>query len=398
MIRISKPRIELRGGVNYLYSTICSETEGVSHEVWYRTTDEWSQYLTDEVADAFVLPMLLVALRTRENIVVEAPISEKLYYNIRNNLLYTLSIPLKVNHKLEVKCESLITPNYHPFAVGCGCSLGVDSFSAMIRHMYDDCPDGFKITHLTNFNVGAYGNDFETAHTFYEEALTDVRKYANEKQMPLVLLESNFGSFFEGVNFNWCGPIRTMSAALALQKLFRLYYYASGSTNTDIRYTNTMCEFASLVVPMMSTDNTELIVADQDKTRIEKTVAIVDDYLAQKYLDVCWKRIKANRGDTRYMQYPFKNCTRCSKCERTVLTLDVLGYLDNFSTVFDVDYFRKNRDAIVMSYVRRKDENHYFQEVYQLMLENNYNIPKENKLLTIIKHFKNLLKWDSEKK
>ncbi len=389
MIRISKPQLSERGGYFYLTSTIISESENVSQEIWYRTTEEWAQYLTDEVADAFVLPMLLVALRSQEEIVIDAPLSEKLYYNIVNNILYTLSIPLQVNHKLEVKCSGLVIPDFCPFAVGCGCSLGVDSFSAMIRHMSDDCPKSFRITHLTNFNVGAYGNDFEKTEIYYQDSLNDVREYVQEKEMPFVTLESNFGVFFEGVNFNWCGPVRTMSSVLALQKLFKRYYYASGSTNKQFAYTDTMSDFASLLVPLLSTDNTELIVADQDKTRIEKTASLLNDPMAQRYLDVCWKKIKANRGDTRYMQYPFKNCTRCSKCERTLLTIDILGGIDNFEEVFDIEYFKKNRDEIVKHYVARRDENHYFQEVYQLMIERGYHIPQENvqnKMKNLMKH------------
>lgn len=364
----------------------------MSHEIWYRTTEDWAQYLTDDVADAFVLPMLLVTLRSQEEIVIDAPLSEKLYYNIVNNILYTLSIPLQVNYKLEVKCSGLVIPDYHPFAVGCGCSLGVDSFSAMIRHMSEDCPKSFRITHLTNFNVGAYGNDFEKAEVFYQDSLKDVKEYAQEKSIPLVTLESNFGLFFEGVSFNWCGPLRTMSSILSLQKLFRRYYYASGCANKDFNFGMGMYDFASLLVPLLSTDNTELIVADQDKTRIEKTASLLNDPMAQRYLDVCWKKIKANRGDTRYMQYPFKNCTRCSKCERTLLTIDILGGIDNFKEIFDIEYFKKNRDQIVKRYVARRDENHYFQEVYQLMLDRGYPIPKDSKLKMLKNFVKRLFK------
>ena len=377
MIRIEKPRIENRSGIIYLISTICSEIENVKEDVWYRTTEEWGDYLNDEVADAFVLPMLLVALRNREDIVVDAPLSEKLYYNIVNNILYTLSIPLNISCNVSVSCAGFHTNEFSPTAVGCGCSLGVDSFSAMIRHTAEDCPHGFRITHLTNFNIGAYGNNIEKSEPLYKEALEDVKVYAAEKKLPLVLLESNFGIFFEGVDFNWCGPIRTMSAVLSMQKLFKRYYYASGSTNKQFAYTDTMCDFASLLIPMLSTESTELIVADQDKNRIDKTAAIVDDPFAQRYLDVCWKRIRANRGDTQYMQFPFKNCTRCSKCIRTLLTLDILGYSENFRRVFDLDYFQRNRDEIIRNYVAKRNVNHYYQEVYQLMLDKNYPIPKD---------------------
>lgn len=386
MIVIRKPQIVQQGGDTYLLSTICSEKENIKHEVWYRTTEEWAQYLTDEVADAFVLPMLLVALRNQEEIVVEAPLSEKLYYNIVNNVLYTLSIPLHVNHKLRIKCGGLAIPNFRPFAVGCGCSLGVDSFSAMIRHMSDDCPKSFRITHLTNFNVGAYGNDFEKAEVFYQDSLRDVKEYVQEKEMPLVTLESNFGVFFKGVNFNWCGPVRTMSAVLAMQKLFKRYYYAVGSTNKAFKFTTTMNDFASLIIPLFSTENTEFNVADQDKTRIEKTISIVDDFYAQKYLDVCWKKVWANnRGRTDLLEIPFRNCTRCGKCIRTLLTIDAMGCLDKFSGIFDVEYFKSHKNEIVSEYIRLKDVDHYHREVYDFLVENKYPMPviRESKRIVL---------------
>ena len=391
MITIKKPYIEIRNKCYYLISEISCNSKNINKEIWYRTTEEYADYLVDEVADAFILPMLLVALKNQEDIKVEAPISEKLYYNIKNNILYTLSIPLHVNHKINVDCEGYATPSFQPTAVGCGCSLGVDSFSAMIRHMSNDCPKSFRITHLTNFNVGAYGNDFEKSEQFYHDALPDVRKYALEKGLPLVLLESNFGLFFEGVNLNWCGPVRTMSAVLSLQKLFKRYYYASSCANKDLIFGMGMSDFAALLLPMISTDNTEIIVADQDKTRIEKTLAIVDNPDAQHYLDVCWKRIKANRGITQYLQYPYKNCTRCSKCQRTLLTIDILGYSDKFKEVFDVEYLKQNRDEIVRNFIARKDENHYFQEVYQLMIDKGYPIPKERKRTKIKIFFRSFL-------
>ena len=392
MIIIKKPHIEIRDESYVLISKICSTKENINEEIWYKTTKEYAEFLVDEVADAFVLPMLLVALRNQEDIKIEAPISEKLYYNIKNNILYTLSIPLNVNHKLNVYCDEYITPSFHPTGVGCGCSLGVDSFSAMIGHMSSECPKGFRITHLTNFNVGAYGNDYETATTFYQEVLPDVKKYAELNDIPLVLLESNFGIYFKGVNFNWCGPIRTMAAALSLQKLFRRYYYASGSANKDFKYSQTMSDFVSLIVPLLSTDNTELLVVDQNKNRIEKTIAIADNENVHKYLDVCWKRVQAcNRGRTDLLSYNFRNCTRCNKCLRTLLTIDVLGKTEKFKEIFDIEYFNQHKREILLDLVENKNQDHYRHELFEFMLERRYPLPDINKKRILYNWLKSII-------
>ena len=63
MITIKRPHIENRNSSYYVITEISSTTENISKEIWYRTTEEYADYLVDEVADAFVLPMLLVALR-----------------------------------------------------------------------------------------------------------------------------------------------------------------------------------------------------------------------------------------------------------------------------------------------------------------------------------------------
>lgn len=157
----------------------------LNEEIWYRSEAQYGRYFVNETADAFVLPMLLLALKNQEDVEIQTPLSEKLYHNITNNILYTLAIPLKVKSNIKVSCAKLVNCNYGSSAVGCGCSLGVDSFSAMIRHTSEDCPKGFRITHLTNFNVGAYGNDFEPAHDYFEQSLTDVRAYCKEVKKPL---------------------------------------------------------------------------------------------------------------------------------------------------------------------------------------------------------------------
>ncbi|SDL30793.1 hypothetical protein SAMN04487971_108201 [Paracoccus chinensis] len=50
------------------------------------------------------------------------------------------------------------------------------------------------------------------------------------------------------------------------------------------------------------------------------------------------------------------HCSRCAKCYRTMATLDAIGEIDNFAGVFDVPYYRKNRDVILADLRRRAAE------------------------------------------
>lgn len=396
MIRIGLPYIEIKDGYTYVKSHIVDEAQGINLVAWYRSNLEYGKYFNNDVLDAFVLPMILCGIKYQENIEVEGFISEKLYYNIKNSLIYTLSIPFHPKRLVAVRCKGTKIMNYQPTAVGCGCSLGVDSFSAMLRHMSPDCPDGFRITHLTNFNIGAYGNDFEKGHESYLKALDFVKEFAANEGLPLVLIESNMGSFFKNQTFNWSGPVRTMSTALSMQKLFRRYYYASGHNNADFEITDIMGHFASLVIPMCSTENIELIVADQDRSRVEKTIAIADNPLTPKYLHVCLREIRANNQGKEYLRdVKFRNCTRCDKCWRTIITLDILGLTEKYKNIFDVDYFYSIKDSIIEDIVMNRNNNLFKNEIYQLMLEKRYRIPtriiQKVKIRSFIKNIKRAL-------
>ena len=393
MIKIGSSIIENKEGYLYVSSHVVDEAQGIDTVAWYRSDLEYGQYFNDDVLDAFVLPMLLCAIKYKEDIEVDGFISEKLYYNIKNNIIYTLSIPFHSEKLIEVRCKGTKVMKYTPTAVGCGCSLGVDSFSAMLRHFSPECPEGFKITHLTNFNVGAYGNDFEKGHESYLKTLESVREFSEKEGFPLVMIESNMGLFFKEQTFNWSGPVRTMSTALSMQKLFHRYYYASGHNNADFEITDIMGHFASLVIPMFSTENIEFIVADQDRSRVEKTIAIADNPLTQKYLHVCLREIRANNQGKEYLRnIKFRNCTRCDKCWRTLITLDILGLTEKYKNIFDVEYFNSIKDSIIEDIVMNKNINLFKNEIYQLMLERKYHIPtriiQKAKIISFIKRIK----------
>lgn len=82
MITIGKPYIQEKEGRSYLISHITDEKQGVDADIWYSTPSEYGQYLTDEVADAFLLCSLMPAICQKEDIRINAPVSEQLYHNI----------------------------------------------------------------------------------------------------------------------------------------------------------------------------------------------------------------------------------------------------------------------------------------------------------------------------
>lgn len=90
MIYIGRPFIKTTESEVSLVSHVKNEAEGKETDLYYSVEPHYAKYLCQEQADAFVLPMLLRAVVTKQNIEVDAPVSEKLLHNLRHGLLYAL--------------------------------------------------------------------------------------------------------------------------------------------------------------------------------------------------------------------------------------------------------------------------------------------------------------------
>lgn len=332
-------------------------------------------YFFDDVADTFLVGVLLPAAKYGEDILVEAPVSEKLYYNITNSILFTLSFIY--GNKINIKVKELVTPSLDSAGVGCGCSLGVDSFAAMNQHLSEKCPSSYRITHLTYFNVGAMGyNDLEKAKASFEKDLLKVRAFAKEVGLPVVCLESNFSLLYKDFDFDASGDIRNFSAALSLQKLFRKYLYGSSFTIKDFKFDKAQTGYyESLLAPLLSTENCEIVIANPDRTRIDKTKDIVDNPLTQKYLYVCWKELIANKwpdSEIAKIKDKHQNCSHCDKCKRTLLAIDLLGKLDKYGDIFDIPYWKSIKDNYIVKVIANKNDSAFYSDLCDLMEEVGY--------------------------
>lgn len=243
--------------------------------LYYSTPVEWGKYLTFERADAFLLGVLQYAMKEGHDIEVKAPISERFYFNLVNQVIPLLSAGF--GHKqIKLTCNQLdnsvlMAETEKPFAVGTGCSLGVDSFGSILYHLQPDTPTNFRLTHLTYFNVGALGNDTEKTTVSYEHDLSMIQEYAAYKQLPLVRISSNIGKLYEGWNFDHCNQSRNSATVLALQKLFRRYYYASTVDVSHLKIKYDAAYFESALVPYFSTENTDLLIGQAAFSRVDKT-------------------------------------------------------------------------------------------------------------------------------
>ncbi len=271
---IQQPFIKTTATHTFLIALIKDEQNGTEKEIYFSVSNEYGKYLCDEVADAFVVAMLLPALVSGQDIKISAPVSEMLYFHIENALTYTLS---KVFGKKPVHIypDSLVTPGFQPKAVATGFSGGVDSFATVLYHTSSECPKSLQLTHLTLFNVGAYGNRPEAAKAFLNDSRR-AQEFAREINLPLVLLDSNMSLmqnqediFYFSTRF----VNNIMAGALALQKLFNVYLLSSGVAAENLRVDAQHRDqgyYDVLLANFLSGSSTRFIISGSNMNRMDK--------------------------------------------------------------------------------------------------------------------------------
>ena len=385
MITISKPSIKQYESKTYLLTKISNEVDGFQDVIWFSVSPIFGEYLCQEVADPFVLLVLMQAVLTQQDVMVDAPISNKLRYNLETALIhiFTYIYGLDKNHKIKVITKGEVANNYgsSAYVVATGCSLGVDSMSTIKYHTSEACPIDYRLTHLTYFNIGALGeHDLKEAEQAYQKNLRMIREYAKCLNLPVIEVESNSAILFKDFDFDQSHTIRNMATVLSLQKLIRRYIYAS---DFPVEHTNLSAthigEYNQILLPLLSTDYTELIVADTDKTRTEKTRFIADDDLVLQNLYVCWRDIFSN-GNPGYKKLmdsiSYRNCTRCDKCLRTALALDILGVLKKYEKIFDLAEYYRVRKMYIFKVLDEQNTNIFYKELADMMKYYRYDIPK----------------------
>lgn len=155
--------------------------------------------------------------------------------------------------------------------------------------------------------------------------------------LPLVKLESNFQDVIPQDHLRSHTYMDAL-AIYALQKLWRVYYYASTYAYDKFSLAENMsvdpAHFEPLLLDCFSTPGLKIISSGSECDRNDKIAFIADNEFAQKYLHVC------TRQET--------NCGMCEKCRRTLLAMDAANKLDNFRAVFDIDAYNKNRGNAYM--------------------------------------------------
>lgn len=262
--------------------------------------------------DPWLVLALPVAFLLRQDLTMESPVDQKLLANARSILRIWRSwhsnyreivIATEIRNALNVcleHSETLI------FFTG-----GIDSFFSLISEIENQDrtntiskptlvtgwgldiplsePDGFKIAWKT---VTEAANKFGVGRLWVKTNLRELPGY-------------QFGD-------EWYGKLTHGAALSSIAHLF--------GTNVSRAIIGSTYDFAHLVPwgshplvdPLFSASGLAVIHDGAGFTRVEKTAAVMRSALATANLRVCWG--------------PKGNCSRCSKCLRTMATIDLYGH------------------------------------------------------------------------
>ena len=179
-----------------------------------------------------------------------------------------------------------------------------------------------RITHLLFNDVGSHGpNADPVSASLFAQRTPSIAEVALGLGVPLIRVCSNT-DFFYTTLFAQTHTLRNASVALALQGRASGFLYGSGFPyeSISVKPTKDTAYFDPILLPLLSTESLVCTSAGAAYSRAEKTRLICDSKLAQQHLDVC--------------VVSFPNCSGCWKCARTLLTLDVLGQVEAFSSSF----------------------------------------------------------------
>ena len=210
----------------------------------------------------------------------------------------------------------------------------------------------------------------ELEHKFQERRRA-LEGYSKSMGFPYIIVNSNIHAFMQSGHLQ-TSSLASPAAALFLGKKLRLYYLASaGFPYHELFYPNKynekdydIAKIDDFIMPHICTESFSAVLGGATYTRMQKTAAICSLPYVQDYLNVC------NNHDV-----IAENCSMCYKCQRTMISLDILGCLDRFSKVFDLKKFSsRERSRYIATLLNDRKRDMFLQDIYDWAERMNYDL------------------------
>ena len=318
--------------------------QGRTQAVWFAVSRDWAKHLDVDCLDPFVLAALPLAMRLGDPIYAAGRVSARLLFALNTGVPTVIAQIGGSRHPVKVRVAQAV--EYAPpppvgRGVATGFSGGIDSFCILCDHLGPAALPAQRVTHLIFNNVGAFGRGGTAT---FRECLPSVLACARELQLPVVAIDSNLEEFLGIDSFFDDHQFRNVAAVLTLQSLLGSQLYASAYRYADCfkRGGNT-AHWDPVILPQLSTERLQVLAIGGQYSRVQKTERVAAFPVSHRHLHVC-----VRDGST-------GNCSSCWKCVRTMLTLELLGRLDDYREVFDLRTYAKVRSHFIVEMLRSQD-------------------------------------------
>jgi hypothetical protein len=325
-MRISDLRVIEGAGTSRLVADVTTRRWPEPFSVWFdipRPVDGLSAPLH---GDPWLAALLLPAMRTREPLHIDAPVSPELHAAVAEiQAVYAAWLPSA--EPVEVRPAEVRTPERGAPTrdVGLFFSCGVDSWYSLLQSEARRARGRPAVTHL----VFVHGFDIDVGRWKSDVATTlarHVERVADHFGLAAIPVSTNVRRYYTrtGLSWRWGQAGALAAIALALRDTCATAVITSGD-GYSAKVTEPEVEAGGchpLLLPMWSTRDCDLVVSAGAITRLVRVAAIAESQLALNLLRVCWDNAKA--------EY---NCGRCAKCVATTLELAIVGAIGRCSTL-----------------------------------------------------------------
>ena len=374
MLVIHSPVLCVQGGKARITAEFIDNDS--ARQLWFEVDEDQRKSLETKAMDAFVVGLLLPAMASGQDLDVRGPLSSKLFYNLTHYLMPILRDFITSCKIIEIRPAALSrASNERAPGVIAGFSGGVDSFCNYYDHSGNRAPEEYHITHFLFNNVGSHGQmSPEQDRSVFAQRLATLRQFPKLENKPLVAVDSNLDEVI-GMKFERTHTIRNVAVALLLQPICGKFLYASGLSfrETEVRPSPLIAHLDPVILPLLGTERLECIASGGQYTRVEKTIRVAEIDASAQFLDVCVNP---------WMASGRLNCSGCWKCLRTELTLAVLGKLDRYDHVFDLDLYHKLEGYYLIEVLRSRDP--LRREIAELIKMQGFKVPQWSRLLAAV--------------
>jgi len=354
--------------------------------VWYSVDRQYADFLTPERQDAFLVGLLPLAMENGEDITLDGAVSERLFYHLAHYYMRVMSIRIPRMRPVKILPGNVVAERVVGARAGVvtGFSGGIDSFCVLADHLFREVPPGFRLTHLVFNNVGSHGQG-QGGRAMFRRRYERLVPLARELGLPYIAIDSNLPEILDS-DFERTSTTRNVAAVLAMQRLFGKYLYASTERYEDCHVRPPrplpwpevgIAISDPIALPLLSTETTECISTGCQYARTEKTRRVSEIPYSYKYLDVCVTDIVDG------------NCSACTKCARTLFTLELLGKLPLYEKVFDLTRYRQARRRYLLEVLTSR---HFLlKEIRELAEERRFRFPLSLRLAALFHKVANWL-------